>query len=460
MRRTYLALPLSLLLLAPADAANAADPPARVGRLSYAEGTVSFHPPGQGQGDWAPATVNYPVTTGESFWTDANARAEIEIGPAELRLDQASELDIALLDDRSTALQLDQGVLNLHLAQMTAGEITVTTPRGRVTIAAPGDYDIDAGQPDNGQPSDQMQVSVFAGAARVEGERGTIDIRSGQAALIGGEPANVQFVAADPSDFDNWARDREHREDVARLPQALPPAVTGYQDLAAYGRWSDDPDYGEVWYPSDVPAGWAPYRYGHWAWVDPWGWTWIDDAPWGFAPFHYGRWIDRDERMGLGPGRHPAAAGLRTGAGRFRRRQRLGCRSRSRRRGRRDRLGRARTARILITRIITRAKPMIAASTAAIGTHAPLPHVMRPSSISTIARRRQSSRPRPLPMPRRYSAPPSMSRPINSPIRALVLRRRTRCIPAPTPAAAAPILELPPRSCRVPRRKEASRMAA
>src|SRR3989449_99753 len=36
---------------------------------------------------------------------------------------------------------------------------------------------------------------------------------------------------------------------------------------------------------------WAPYRYGHWAWVEPWGWTWIDDAPWGFAPFHYGRWV-------------------------------------------------------------------------------------------------------------------------------------------------------------------------
>ena len=36
--------------------------------------------------------------------------------------------------------------------------------------------------------------------------------------------------------------------------------------------------------------GWAPYHYGHWAWVDPWGWTWVDDAPWGFAPFHYGRW--------------------------------------------------------------------------------------------------------------------------------------------------------------------------
>jgi hypothetical protein len=46
-----------------------------------------------------------------------------------------------------------------------------------------------------------------------------------------------------------------------------------------------------VWVPRvAVTAGWAPYHDGHWAWVAPWGWTWIDDAPWGFAPFHYGRW--------------------------------------------------------------------------------------------------------------------------------------------------------------------------
>jgi hypothetical protein len=45
-----------------------------------------------------------------------------------------------------------------------------------------------------------------------------------------------------------------------------------------------------VWTPRYVVAGWAPYRFGRWVWVSPWGWTWIDDARWGFAPFHYGRW--------------------------------------------------------------------------------------------------------------------------------------------------------------------------
>jgi hypothetical protein len=38
------------------------------------------------------------------------------------------------------------------------------------------------------------------------------------------------------------------------------------------------------------PHDWAPYRFGRWVWIRPWGWTWVDDARWGFAPFHYGRW--------------------------------------------------------------------------------------------------------------------------------------------------------------------------
>jgi len=34
-----------------------------------------------------------------------------------------------------------------------------------------------------------------------------------------------------------------------------------------------------------------PIGTGHWVWISPWGWTWVDDAAWGFAPFHYGRWV-------------------------------------------------------------------------------------------------------------------------------------------------------------------------
>ena len=51
-----------------------------------------------------------------------------------------------------------------------------------------------------------------------------------------------------------------------------------------------------------MQPGWAPYRYGHWAWVNPWGWTWVDDAPWGYAPFHYGRWVFVGGAWGWVPG--------------------------------------------------------------------------------------------------------------------------------------------------------------
>ena len=67
--------------------AQTADPPARVGRLSLTEGTVSYRQPEQEQ--WAPAVLNYPVTQGMSFWTEPGARAEIQTGGANVRLDQS-----------------------------------------------------------------------------------------------------------------------------------------------------------------------------------------------------------------------------------------------------------------------------------------------------------------------------------------------------------------------------------
>ena len=66
-----------------------------------------------------------------------------------------------------------------------------------------------------------------------------------------------------------------------------------------------------MWFPTSVPDDWAPYRFGHWDWIEPWGWTWVDDQPWGFAPFHYGRWVNIDGHWGWVPGAvqpHPVYA--------------------------------------------------------------------------------------------------------------------------------------------------------
>jgi hypothetical protein len=46
----------------------------------------------------------------------------------------------------------------------------------------------------------------------------------------------------------------------------------------------------------------VPYRFGHWAWITPWGWTWVDNAAWGYAPFHYGRWVQWNNVWAWVPG--------------------------------------------------------------------------------------------------------------------------------------------------------------
>src|SRR5579885_2067298 len=46
------------------------------------------------QDQWSPATLNDPVVAGESFWTEPQSRAELEVGSAAFRLDETTALDI------------------------------------------------------------------------------------------------------------------------------------------------------------------------------------------------------------------------------------------------------------------------------------------------------------------------------------------------------------------------------
>jgi Family of unknown function (DUF6600) len=116
-----------------------------------------------------------------------------------------------------------------------------------------------------------------------------------QAVVYGMDPVHFEITAAAARDaFDDFCRDRDRREERAESINNVSPTVIGWEDLDEYGYWRVHGTYGQVWAPRRVVPGWVPYRFGHWVWIEPWGWTWIDDAPWGFAPFHYGRWVFLD----------------------------------------------------------------------------------------------------------------------------------------------------------------------
>ena len=320
-------------LLTDGTAVLAADPPGRVGRLSLIEGTVSLRSPQPVNADnaadnatpelkdeWAPAALNYPVTSGNSLWTESGARAEVQIGPAEVRLNEQTELEVLRLDDRSVDLALHQGTANIRIGDVLPGGLLIDTPRGPVTLTQRGSYRIDV---DTGGDSDTVQVTAFDGEAKVSVETpeptDTHTVARGQSLKLSGEPIQIALADARTTAFDDWARSRDPRRVAAAQPRtvvagqpalrAVSPTVspvstqmTGYQDLAPYGTWQQAPDYGTVWYPATVTPEWAPYRYGQWAYVAPWGWTWIDDAPWGFTPFHYGRWVRVGPRWAWWPG--------------------------------------------------------------------------------------------------------------------------------------------------------------
>ncbi|WP_395317761.1 DUF6600 domain-containing protein [Variovorax sp. UC74_104] len=310
---------LGIALLCVAFAASAQqDPPGRIARLNYQQGTVSFAP--AGADSWYDAQPNRPLTTGDRLWTDRNARAELHVGSAALRLDGQTHVEFTELDDDTARITSNQGNLQLRVRDDLSGQrFEVDTGNLAVVIDEPGEYRI-AADPAAGT----TWVAVASGRVTLHGENGqsqSLGARQ-QLTVAGRDLSAVGGAPQQGGGFDAWVAERNRIEDQSISARYVSRDVVGYQQLDAYGDWQSDPTYGDVWFPRNVDADWAPYRDGQWVNVAPWGLTWIDAAPWGFAPSHYGRWARVGPRWGWVPGRpngrpvySPALVGFVNGGG-------------------------------------------------------------------------------------------------------------------------------------------------
>lgn len=283
----------------PADAAEHG-----VARITYTSGTVNVirgaEPVASG--------VNAPLVATDRLTTGARSRAEIQLDSSHwLRLSENAEVRMGDLQYNRYLLQIAQGTVTLFVPRDNSGQVEISTPSASLQPVRAGSYRVTVNQ------DGTCEFTVRAGEAEIAAPNGTERLPVGQTLLSRGsvnDPEFMSVAAARLDEWDNWnqERDRAIQQSLQRAASQpnVSPDITGYEDLNNYGRWTNDPQYGNVWAPNVDPS-WAPYRDGQWVYLDYYGWTWQGNEPWGWAPYHYGNWY----RASFGWAWYPGAFGAR-----------------------------------------------------------------------------------------------------------------------------------------------------
>lgn len=275
---------------------------ARVARFSFVNGDVRIKR--TGSEEWENATLNLPVVEGDEISTALGSRAELQFDSrTHLRLDGDSYLRISRLKDEGIAVSLPAGRMSVRVYEFDKDKsyFEVDAPNTTIAFQRSGMYRLDAGREGSGE----IRVTALdSGEARVYSDSSGFTLKNGRSSRIFITGSNAgEWETGDASkfadEFDTWAlsRDKEILEDLrtAANNNYYDDDIYGAEELNDNGEWIHTRKYGHVWRPyknvTSRYADWSPYRYGHWRWVPPYGWTWVNDEPWGWATYHHGRWI-------------------------------------------------------------------------------------------------------------------------------------------------------------------------
>ena len=274
----------------------------RVARISFVRGDVQIRR--AGSQDWEVAVLNLPIVEGDEIATDGNGRFEIQFNSyTHLRVAENSQIKFVSLKDSGIAVSVPLGTVVLRTSEFDGSRsfFEFDAPKTTISIQKAGMYRIDAGVPDS------LEVIISAtdgGEARVYSADAGFTVKNGRRAKVftGGNQSGeweTAEAARFADEFDTWALERDaiiaKRIQDAHYDRYYDRDIYGAEDLNDYGEWVHTRKYGYVWRPYrnsiSQYSDWSPYRYGHWRWVPPYGWTWVNDEPWGWATYHHGRWV-------------------------------------------------------------------------------------------------------------------------------------------------------------------------
>ena len=266
---------------------HADNPPSRAGMIASVKGTVRFAPSGADT-EGGEVTQNATVTSGNHFWTTDDSTLRIEIGATTIYLGARTKIAFINLSDTGVAIALHQGDLYIQVKDLPATETFEIAGRGaQFRLMTAGTYRMRAEE-----STLSTELNVRAGSANLLGVPGApLLVLPRQLGRVQGNNGRV-VSGTEPDQFETSCNLPD--PPPAETPIPIPATITGASQVRSTGRVIQDPELGSVWQPTDVSTTWAPYQDGKWAFVEPWGWTWVDNASWGFAPFHYGRWTHRN----------------------------------------------------------------------------------------------------------------------------------------------------------------------
>jgi hypothetical protein len=284
IRRLYFFLLLGFLTTALAWAESEKDDYARIARISYIEGNVSFQH--AGDVDWSALSINVPLQPGDRIYTGKGGRAEIEFDEGSI-LRLAEETDIEVLSSKEDIIQLRilAGLSTLNAASDV--DFEVDTPAAAFNTLLKGVYRFEVRE--NGD----SEAIVRKGLMEIANNHFTKRIDSGERFTVSPGDTNpreiARYIQRDAWDEWNDRRNADVRAYASR--RYLPDTVTvGVSDLDRHGYWINVSSYGPAWVPHHVDEHWSPYSVGRWCYRPHWGWTWVSYEPWGWLPYHYGRW--------------------------------------------------------------------------------------------------------------------------------------------------------------------------
>ena len=258
-------------------------------RLSLIQGDIAIQTGDTGD-EWGAAATNMPLIPGMKIWNPENGRSEIQfLDGSYLRASSNTEVDITNLrlenDGEVIQVGVPQGRSYISDSGLKNSVFQVDTPNASILSYGSSKFQVDT------YNDGTTEVSVLRGSVYVEGQNGRTQVDAGAMLSIDSNQ-NAELSAMRPEDaWISWNLSRD--PSLARAGGSrnyLPASLDVYSnDFDANGRWVSTADYGNVWTPTAVVAGWAPYRLGRWCWIGG-DYVWVSYDPWGWAPYHYGRW--------------------------------------------------------------------------------------------------------------------------------------------------------------------------